>query len=105
MEWNTQTQFFAMENLATTYHNLKEYTESEKLKIQILDSRRRILGLEHPHTIRAMTNLAVTYEILGKYEEAVKLVIQAQEVESRNLGVGSHYTIPTMSNVKEDQDT
>ena len=35
--------------------------EAEKLEIEVLDGRNRILGVEHPDTIRAMANLASTY--------------------------------------------
>jgi hypothetical protein len=40
-----------MANLAATYRNLGKYTEAEKLEMQVLDARNRILGVEHPHTI------------------------------------------------------
>jgi hypothetical protein len=50
-----------MANLAVTYGSLGKYTEAEKLEIQVLDARNRILGVEHPDTINAMANLAITY--------------------------------------------
>jgi tetratricopeptide (TPR) repeat protein len=93
-----------MGNLAVTYSNLGKYTEAEKLEIQVLDVRNRILGVEHPHTILAMENLAATLRSLGKYKEADKLVIQAQEVNSRVIGATSPYAIATMANVQEAQD-
>jgi hypothetical protein len=40
-----------MGNLASTYRNLGKYTEAEKLEIQVLDARNRILGVEHPDTL------------------------------------------------------
>ena len=75
----------AMANVAATYHSLGKYTESEKLGIQVLDARNKILGVQHPHTIQAMESLAATLRSLRKYKEAEKLVIQAQEVKSRVL--------------------
>jgi hypothetical protein len=57
----------AMANLASTYGKLGKYTEAEKLEIQVLDARNRILGVEHPDTIHAMANLAFRYGNLGKY--------------------------------------
>ena len=44
--------------------------------IQVLDARKRILGLEHPNTIIAMANLSVTYSSIGKYTEAETLDIK-----------------------------
>ena len=54
---------------------LGKYTEAEKLEIQVLDVRNRILGVEHPDTINTMENLAGIYRKLGKYAEAEMLVI------------------------------
>ena len=42
------------------------FKEAETLTSKVLDTRNRILGVEHPGTIRAMSNLAVTYQHLGK---------------------------------------
>ena len=76
----------AMANLAVLYYNLGKYAQSEKLEIQVLNARNRILGVQHPHTILAMKNLAATLRSLGKYKEAEKLVIQAQGVKSGVIG-------------------
>ena len=76
-----------MANLAVTYRKLGKYTEAEKLEIEVLDARNRILAAEHPDTIKAMRNLALTYYKLRKYTEAEKLDIQVLEVRSRILGV------------------
>jgi len=40
--------------------------ETESLEIKVLDTRNRILGVEHPDTINAMAHLAATYQYLGK---------------------------------------
>ena len=45
--------------------------------------RNRLLGEEHPDTIRAMDNLAATYMSLGKYADAEKLQIQVLDMRSR----------------------
>ncbi|KIJ93511.1 hypothetical protein K443DRAFT_12820 [Laccaria amethystina LaAM-08-1] len=74
-----------MANLAATYSNLGKYKEAEKLEIQVLDARRRILGVQHPHTILAMENLAATLRSLRKYKEAEELVIQAQNTSIMNF--------------------
>ena len=38
----------AMANVAATYHSLGKHTESEKLGIQVLNARNKILGVQHP---------------------------------------------------------
>ena len=79
--------------------------ESEKLEIQVLDARNRILGVQHPQTILAMENLAITLGSLGKCEEAQNLIIQAQELKNKVLLATSHSAIATMANVEEAQET
>jgi hypothetical protein len=69
------------------------YIEAEKLQIQVLDARNRILGVEHPDTILTMGNLASTYRELGKYTEAEKLEIQVLDARNRILGVEHPDTI------------
>ncbi|KIJ93719.1 hypothetical protein K443DRAFT_684247 [Laccaria amethystina LaAM-08-1] len=88
-----------MANLAATYQNLGKYTEAEKLEMQVLDARNKILGVEHPDTIRAMANLAATYWNLGKYTEAEKLKIQVLDGRCRILGVEHPHTIRAMGDL------
>ena len=61
--------------------------------MQVLDARNRILGLEHPSTIRAMGNLAVTYKHLGKYTRAEKLEMQVLDARNKILGMEHPDTI------------
>jgi hypothetical protein len=72
-----------MERLASTYHKLGKYTEAEELTIKVLDSRIRILGVEHPYTINAMA----MYQNLGRCTEADKLEMQVLDARNRILGV------------------
>ncbi|KIJ93731.1 hypothetical protein K443DRAFT_12658 [Laccaria amethystina LaAM-08-1] len=94
-----------MANLAATYQNLGKYTEAERMEIQVLDARNRILGVEHPETIKALSQLAETYQNLGKYTEAEKLKIQGLDGRCRILGEEHSHAINTMPNVKDAQDT
>ena len=47
-------------NLAATYRHQGRFDEAEKLELDVLEKRRRILGAEHPDTITAAANLAAT---------------------------------------------
>ena len=67
--------------------------EAEILGVQVLDTRKKILGVEHPDIIRAMGNLVTTYQHLGKYREAEKLVIPILDASNRILGVEHPDTI------------
>ena len=69
------------------------------MQVQVLDTRNRILGVEHPNTINAMAHLAATYQNWGKYTEAEKLQMQALDTRNRILGVEHTKTINAMENL------
>jgi tetratricopeptide (TPR) repeat protein len=75
------------------------FKEAETLENKVLDTRNRILGVEHPDTTTAMANLAATYRNLGKYVEAENLEIQVLNTQTRILGVEHLHTIYTMANL------
>ncbi|KIK05404.1 hypothetical protein K443DRAFT_641160 [Laccaria amethystina LaAM-08-1] len=55
-----------MGNLALTYSNLGKYTEAEKLQVQVLDARCRVLGEGHPDTVMSKDKLQVQVLDAGK---------------------------------------
>jgi len=59
--------------------------EAKELQIQALNTRKRVLGIEHPDTIRAMAHLAKTYGNLEKYIEAEKLKMQVLDARTESL--------------------
>ena len=75
------------------------FKEAEALEIEVLDARSRILGVEHPDTIRAMSNLAVTYQYSGKYTEAEKPEMQVLDARNRILAVEHLDSIRAMANL------
>jgi hypothetical protein len=49
-----------MNNLAYTLQQEGHYPEAEKLQRETLSLQSRVLGAEHPDTLRSMNNLANT---------------------------------------------
>jgi hypothetical protein len=49
-----------MANLAATYWNQGQWKEAEKLEVQVMETRKRLLGAEHPDTLTNMANPAAT---------------------------------------------
>ncbi|KAJ7060697.1 hypothetical protein C8F01DRAFT_1290475 [Mycena amicta] len=86
-------------NLASTYSDLGQYTDAQKLKEQVLEQQTRLLGAEHPKTIRAAGNLAATYSHLGRFADAQKLQKQVLEQQTRLLGAEHPETIGTAGNL------
>jgi hypothetical protein len=47
-----------MANLGSTYSRQGKWNEAEPLEVQVLDMCKKLLGAEHPDTLRSMANLA-----------------------------------------------
>ena len=47
-----------MANLASTFWNQGRWKEAEELFVQVMETRKRVLGAEHPSTLTSMANLA-----------------------------------------------
>jgi tetratricopeptide (TPR) repeat protein len=73
--------------------------EAARIKKQVLEKRRQILGEKHPDTITAMSNLASTLRDQGQLDEAAKVFEEVLEKRRRILGEEHPDTIITMSNL------
>jgi tetratricopeptide repeat protein len=69
----------SMDNLASAYRRQGRWTEAEKLQVRVMETRKTVLGPEHPHTLTSMDNLASTYRRHGRWTEAEKLQVQVME--------------------------
>jgi hypothetical protein len=75
-----------MADLAETYWNQGRWKEAEELKVQALETRKRVLGEEHPDTLTSIASLALTYSKQGRWKEAEELNVQVMETMQRVLG-------------------
>jgi len=64
-----------------------------------LATRERILGPEHPETMRGLNNLAALYYVQGKYQEAESLYQRALEIRERILGPEHPDTACSLNNL------
>ena len=85
--------------IATTYTDLGLYREAEKQLEAALDLRRRVLGPEHPETLRSMNNLAQVYWHQEKYAQAEALFSQTLEARRRVLGPEHPDTLLSMNDL------
>jgi len=65
-----------MANLASTYRNQGRWKEAEDLFVQVMETSKRVLGVEHPSTLTSMANLASTFWNQGRWKEAEDLEVQ-----------------------------
>jgi tetratricopeptide (TPR) repeat protein len=82
----------AAENLEEEGH----LPEAENLYTDVIAAQRRVLGPEHPQTLRAMTMLGLTLAKEGRYSEADKLQTQVIEIKARVLGPTHNSTLQSM---------
>ena len=54
-----------MANLALTYRNQGQWSKAEELKVQVIETPKRMLGQEHPDTLTSMANVALMYRNQG----------------------------------------
>ncbi|KAF2185808.1 hypothetical protein K469DRAFT_777737 [Zopfia rhizophila CBS 207.26] len=64
-----------------------------------METRKKVLGPEHPDMLTTMANLALTYRNKGRWDEAEELVVQVMETCKRVLGPEHPDTLISMNNL------
>jgi Tetratricopeptide repeat len=64
-----------------------------------METRKAILGPEHPDTLTSMANLASTYQNQGRWVEAEKLQVQVMEIRRTVLGPEHPSTLTSIWNL------
>jgi tetratricopeptide (TPR) repeat protein len=75
------------------------WKEAEELQVKVMEARSRVLGVEHPDTLRATASLASTYREQGRWKEAEELEVEVLEARSRVLGEEHPDTLNAMANL------
>ncbi|KAN0076607.1 hypothetical protein V8E54_006749 [Elaphomyces granulatus] len=82
------------------YHEAEgRWVEAEKLEVQVMETRKTVLGPEHPDTLTSMANLASTFRNQGQWTEAEKLEVQVMETRKTVLGPEHPDTLDSMQNL------
>ncbi|KAF2188857.1 HET-domain-containing protein [Zopfia rhizophila CBS 207.26] len=84
---------------AMSLHSDGRYNEAEELFAQVMETRKRVLGAEHPDTLTSMANLASTYRNQGRWKAAEELEVQVMETCKKKLGTDHPDTLNSMSNL------
>jgi tetratricopeptide (TPR) repeat protein len=74
-----------------------EYTAAEGLIRLSLETRDKVLGVEHPDTLTSVSNLGSVLERQGKYDEAEAMHRRALEGSEKALGVEHPDTLTSVS--------
>jgi tetratricopeptide (TPR) repeat protein len=76
-----------------------DHAGARRLQQRVLEVRTRVLGEEHPDTLRAMNNLAGTLSAQGDHPGARRLQERVLEAMTRVLGEEHPATLTSMSNL------
>ena len=69
------------------------------MDVQVMETRRRVLGEEHPDTLTSIANLATTYRNQRRWTEAEKMEVQVMETTKRVLGEEHPDTLTSIANL------
>jgi tetratricopeptide (TPR) repeat protein len=81
------------------YRDQGRLKEAEELEVQVIETRKKVLGAEHPDTLTSMANLASTFWNQGRWKEAEELDVQVMETRKRVLGAEHPGTLTSMANL------
>ncbi|ORY50598.1 TPR-like protein [Rhizoclosmatium globosum] len=85
--------------LAGFYQILSNYEKAEPMLIECLETKKRVLGQDHPDTLSSLNNLALLYKSQGKYEQAEPMYIECLETSKRVLGQEHPDILSSLSNL------
>jgi tetratricopeptide (TPR) repeat protein len=88
-----------MSRFALVFYENGYWDEAEKLKVDVVELRKRLLSGEHSDTLTNMVKLAVTYRKQGKWNEAEKLEVEVMELSKGMLGAEHPHTLTSMANL------
>ena len=88
-----------MARFALVFYENGYWNDAEKLEVDVMELRKRILGAEHPDTLTSMSNLAETYRHQGRWNETEKLQVDVMELRKRLFGAEHPDTLSSMANL------
>ena len=94
-----QAQAQMMEVMGEVYESLGLYGRSHVLLSRAVETRRRVLGPEHPDTLKSMAELASTLHEEGREVESEKLHRETFALRRKVLGPRDKATLASMVNL------
>jgi len=69
------------------------WQDAEELEVQVMETRKRVLGAEHPSTLISIANLAHTYYAQRHKSKAIRLMGDVVRCHIKRIGADHPYTI------------
>ena len=73
-------------DLASTYCNQGRWKDAEELDVHVMETKKQVLGPEHPSTHTSMANLAYTLKSLQDIQAVIALLEKCVEFRYKVLG-------------------
>ena len=86
-------------NFALVFEENGDLNSAEQLEVQVIDMRKKLLGADHPDTLKSIANLASTYRNQGRWSEAEQLQIQVMDMRKKLLTTEHPDTLICMANL------
>jgi tetratricopeptide (TPR) repeat protein len=87
------------ERFSVVFHHVRSWDEAEKLQVDVMNARQRMLGSDHPDTLSSMGHLAFTYGNQGRLDEAEKLQVDVMNASKTKLGLDHPHTLISMGHL------
>ena len=84
---------------AMAFYSDGQYNKAEELFTQVMETRKRILGGEHPFTLACIANLATAYRDQQRWKEAEELEAKVLEITKKVLGDEHPDMLTSMANL------
>ena len=83
---SSSTKSHELTRFALVFYEAGRWDEAEKLDVQVMETRKRVLKEEHPDTLISIGNLATTYWSQGRWDEAVELIQVVVNLRTKTIG-------------------
>ena len=69
-----------------------------------METRKRVLGLEHPEMLTSMANIALTFWSLDLKKEAIQVTSEVVQYRQKKIGPDHPHTIQSIHTLQEWRD-
>jgi tetratricopeptide (TPR) repeat protein len=87
------------ERFSLVFYHVGSWDEAEKLEVDLMNGRKKMLGSDHPHTLTSMAWVAFMYRNQGRLDEAEKLEVDVMNGRKTKLGSDHPDTLTSLGNL------
>ncbi|KAJ5610368.1 hypothetical protein N7510_007087 [Penicillium lagena] len=85
----------------TAYRDQGRWEEAERLEVQVMETRKTKLSVDHLDTLTSMANLAFTWKSSGHNTQAFDLLRDCLSKQKQILGLNHHHALSNSRTLME----